>query len=259
MSASASLEGHLATLLDPSSFAAEQYRVLRHQIEQLQRSQGLAVVAVSSPAVGEGKTTTAINLAGTLAQAPGARVLLVDADLRRPAVGGRLGLGGAGGGPGLAGAMLEPAYELTVVVRHRSPFNLSVLPAGRCPETPDELLGSARLGELMAEAREAYDFVVIDTPPLLLVPDCRSLGKWADGFLIVVSAHKTPRKLLEEALRIMEPEKVIGIVFNHDDRPLSGYYKQYSGYYTRFNRAGSRGLSLAPARGEGRPSGEGER
>src|SRR3954471_18855797 len=91
-SAPSALDDHLVSLLAPASFAAEQYRTLRHMIEQAKRATGLSVVAISSPDAGDGKTTTAINLAGTLAQASGARVVLGDLDLRRPCVGARLGL-----------------------------------------------------------------------------------------------------------------------------------------------------------------------
>src|SRR5437773_1549683 len=99
-------EEHLVSLLAPTSFEAEQYRALRHLVEQLHKSSGLGVVAVSSPTVADGKTTTSINLAGALAQAPDARVLLIDADLRGAALGPRLGLE-EGGGPGFVEAILD--------------------------------------------------------------------------------------------------------------------------------------------------------
>lgn len=228
---------HLATLLEPDSFAAAQYRVLRHDLEQLRQSRGLNVIAVCSPGVGEGKTTTAINLAGALAEASGARVLLLEADLRRPAVAARLAL--ADGGPGLVGAVLEPRHQLSALVRRRPPFAIEVLPAGRCQGQPYDLLGSTRVGEILAEAREAYDFVVIDTPPLLLAPDWRALAQWVDGFVTVVAAHRTPRRLLGEALNALDPAKVLGIVLNFDDRPLFGYFKKYSPYYLEQARRGS--------------------
>jgi capsular exopolysaccharide synthesis family protein len=231
------LDPHLSSLVDPTSFEAEQYRVLRHQLEQLKRSGGLSVLGVTSPAVGDGKTTTAINVAGALAQAPGARVLIVDADLRRPCVGRRLGLAD-NGGPGLVGALLDSGLEMEVVARHRSPYNLYVLHSGQALEQPYEMLRSPRLGELLDEARRGWDFVVVDTPPVLLVPDCRALEKWVDGFLVVVGAHRTPRKLLGEALSAMDPGKVVGLVFNDDDRPLAGYYKKYR-YYSYTRKAGA--------------------
>ncbi len=217
------VEEHLVSLLTPTSFEAEQYRGLRHVVEQLHKTADLSVIAVSSPETADGKTTTAINLAGALAQAPEARVLLVDADLRRSSMGDLLGLGDIGG-YGLVDAILAPGLALQDVVRRCPPFNLSVLPAGRRPASPYELLKSARLEGLLEEARRRYDYIVLDTPPLVPFPDCRVVGKWVDGFLVVVAAHKTPRRQVEEALNVMDPAKIVGLVFNRDDRPLSGYY-----------------------------------
>lgn len=229
---------HLVSLLAPASFEAEQYRALRHVVEQARRTTDLSVIAVSSPAAGDGKTTTALNLAGALAQAPEARVLLIDADLRRPSVdlrrasvGPQIGVDDSGG-PGLAEALLDPTVSLEDVVRLYPTFNLAVLPAGRCPDRPYEVLKSPRLEDLLKEARRRYDYVVVDTPPLVVVPDCRIIAKCLDGFLVVVAAHKTPRKLVEEALNLLDPAKVIGLVFNGDNRPLSSYYGSYYGYYS---------------------------
>jgi Mrp family chromosome partitioning ATPase len=132
----------------------------------------------------------------------------------------RLGLGD-GTGLGLVDAILDPNLSLPAVVRTLPDLNLSVLAAGRLPAAPYEVLKSPRLGELLAEARRRFDYIIVDTPPLVSVPDCRVIGKWVDGFLIVVTAHRTARKLLEEALKVTEPAKVIGFVFNGDDRHLS--------------------------------------
>jgi Mrp family chromosome partitioning ATPase len=90
------------------------------------------------------------------------------------------------------------------------------------------VLKSPRLGELLAEARRRFSYIIVDTPPLVSVPDCRVIGKWVDGFLIVVTAHRTARKLLEESLNVMEPTKIVGLVFNGDDRHLSR--KAYTSY-----------------------------
>ena len=224
------LEEHLVSLLAPTSFEAEQYRALRHLIEQRHKSTDLSVVAVSSPGVADGKTTTAINLAGALAQAPDARVLLVDADLRGAALATHFGLGDRAG-PGLVDAILDANLTVEAVAQVRPHLNLSVLPAGRLPSAPYEVLKSPRVGELLAEARRRYDYIVLDTPPLVSVPDCRVIEKWVDGFLIVVTAHRTARKLLEEALNVMEPAKIVGLVFNGDDRHLSR--ASYNSYASR--------------------------
>ena len=218
------LDDHLVSLLAPRSFEAEQYRVLRHRIEQLHKLTDLSAVAVSSPGISEGKTTTAINLAGALAQGPDAHVLLVDADLRAPAVATQLALEDPEA-PGLADAILDPRLTLNAVAQARPNLNLSVVPAGRLPSIPYEVVKSPRVGELLAEARARYDYIVLDTPPLMSIPDCQAIGKWVDGFLIVVAAHRTTRRLLEEALIVMEQSKILGLVFNGDDRGLArGYY-----------------------------------
>jgi capsular exopolysaccharide synthesis family protein len=214
------------SLLTPGAFEAEQYRALRHTVEQMHKSTGLKVIAVTSAAVGDGKTTTAINLAGALAQAPDARVLLVDADLRHPSVADLLGLRG-GHSPDLVSAIMNPALGLAQVIEKRPPFNLSVMRADQSPARPYELLKSARVGALLDEARASFDYVIVDAPPLVAVQDCRVIGEWVDGFLLVVHAHRTPRRLLEEAFNVVDPSKMIGLVFNGDDQPRSRYYSRY--------------------------------
>jgi capsular exopolysaccharide synthesis family protein len=192
-------------------------------VEQLHRAADLSILAVASPTVGDGKTTTAINLAGALSQAPDVRVLLIDTDLRQPSLGAYLGLDDPDQ-PGLVGAILDPAISLKDVVRRRAPFNLDVLSAGNRPSAPYEVLKSPRLGELLAEARQQYDYIVLDTAPLVPFPDSRVIGKWVDGFLVVVNANRTPRKLLEEGLAMMDQAKVVGLVFNGDEHSLSAHY-----------------------------------
>jgi capsular exopolysaccharide synthesis family protein len=223
------VDDHLVSLVAPAAFEAEQYRALRYTVEQLQKARDLRVVAVSSPGVGDGKSTTAINLAGALAQAPEARVLLVDADLRRPSVARLLALGGSDG-PGLVNAILDPSVTLEKVARPRPPFNLSVIEAGQVPPSPYEVLKSPRLGELFEQARRCYDYIVVDAPPLCPVQDCRVIAHWVDGFLLVVAAHHTPRRLVEEALNVVERGKMLGFVFNGDDQPPSRFYGNYSYY-----------------------------
>lgn len=221
------LDERLVSLLRPDSFEAEQYRVLRHIVETMRKDAHLHVVAVTSPGVGDGKTMTAINLAGALAQAPEARVLLADVDLRRPAVTRQLGLGGSR--RSLVGTLRDPGLTLEDTVEHLPRFNLSVLPAGGSAVTPYELLTSPRLEALLEEARQRYDYIVLDTPPFVPVPDCRLIAKCVDGFLIVVAAHRTPRGVLAEALDLMDLAKVVGLVFNDDDARRSSYYNVYAG------------------------------
>jgi protein-tyrosine kinase len=220
---------HLVTLVTPAAFEAEPYRVLGRLVVQMHQDVGLHILAISSPSVGEGKTSTTINLAGVLAQEPKARVLLVEADLRRPSILTYLGISDAGG-KGLIGAVLEPSLSLERVVHPCPPFNLHVLPAGHSLASPYDVLKLPRLGELLQEARQHYDYVIIDTPPLIPFADYRLIEPWIDGVLVVVAAHKTSPKLLAEALHVMDPARLVGLVLNKDDHLAPQYYHAYRYY-----------------------------
>ena len=216
----------LVSLRAPHSPEAEQYRALRETIERHRRDTGLRVVAITSAGPGEGKTVTSLNLAGALAQSEGSRVLLVDADLHRPAVARYLGLTEERA-LGFADILADGSCALANAVRRLDSVNVSVLLPGRRHPRPYELLASSRLEEVLVDMRQQYDYVVIDTPPVLQVADCRVISRWVDGFLVVVAAHQTTRKMLGEAIRLLDAAKVMGVVFNGDDRPRRSYY----GYY----------------------------
>jgi capsular exopolysaccharide synthesis family protein len=218
-------EQHLVSLVAPTSFEAEQYRILRHTVEQRRRDSGLCVLAVTSPSGSEGKTTTSINLAGALAQSADARVLLLEADLRRPSMLRQLGLSTSG--PGLVEAVLDSALRLHDVVRPCPAFNLDVLPCGTPPLAPYEVLKSSHLGELLDQARQQYDYVVVDTPPVVPCPDYRLIEKSVDGTILVVAADRTPRTLVDAALSLLDPARVLGLVFNGD----SGRGTRYQDHY----------------------------
>ena len=219
------VDEHLVTLVSPHSYGAEQYRALRHLVDEAHRTAGVSVIAVSSADVGEGKTTTAINLAGALAAAFDGRVLLIDADLRRPAVAARLGIEPER--PGLVDAILDRELTLAAVAGPCSPWTLSIVTAGRFAGVTYEILNSPRLAELIAEARRTYQYVVLDTPPLIPIPDARVVGNWVDRFLLVVGAGKTPRKLVGEALSVLSPDKVLGLLFNNDTQPPARHRVYY--------------------------------
>lgn len=224
------IEPHLVPLVAPESFEAEPYRVLGHLLGQMRAETGRRVIAVSSPCSGDGKTSTTINLAGTLAQEPKTRVLLVEAEIRRPSVARYLGLRHTTGG--LVGGLLDPALTLQQIVQHCPPFDFDVLLAGRWSTSPYDVLKLPRFGALFQEARAHYDYVIVDTPPLLPFADCRLIEQWVDGLLVVVAAHKTPRKMLTEALETVDAEKLVGLVLNQDDQHAARYDLAYR-YYTR--------------------------
>jgi capsular exopolysaccharide synthesis family protein len=240
------VDDHLVSLVAPSSLEAEQYRALRHVVEQKRRAENMSVIAISSPGGGDGKTTTAINLAGALAQAPDARVLLIEADLRRPSIGPLLGMADPNA-LGLVHAILDPGLSLADIVQPLPTFNLGVVVAGQTPPSPYEVLKSPRVAELLDEARRDYDFVILDTAPLVPVQDYRVIARLVDGMVLVVAAHRTPRPMLEAAFEILDPARMIGLVFNGYDHLLSGRNVGYEGgYYAP--RSGHRG---AAAKGPG--------
>jgi capsular exopolysaccharide synthesis family protein len=224
------VDDHLVSLVAPSSLEAEQYRALRHVVEQKHRTESMTIIAVSSPAGGDGKTTTAINLAGALAQSPDARVLLVEADLRRPSIGPLLGLGDPNA-LGLVHAILDPRLTLAHIAQPLTMFNLSVVVAGQTPPSPYEVLKSPRLAALLDEARRDYDFVILDTPPLVPVQDYRVIARLVDGMVLVVAAHRTPRPMLEAAFEILDPARMIGLVFNGYEHLMAGRNMGYHGGY----------------------------
>jgi capsular exopolysaccharide synthesis family protein len=225
----------LVSLCAPESFAADQYRALRLTIERHHRSGHLQVIAVTSPGPADGKSVTTLNLAGALAHSPRTRVLVIDADLRRPSVAAYLGAR-VRPTPGLAEAIGASGNDLDEWIQRLDHCNLSILPAGTPQSTPYELLNSPRLEMLLTEARRRCDYVIIDTPPLLPFPDCGVLGRHVDGYLVTVAAHRTPRKLLTQALALLDPAKVLGIVFNGDDRARASHY----GYYDNHGSASAR-------------------
>lgn len=226
------LDRRLVTLLKPDSFEADQYRMLRFAVERACPVNGCRVIAITSPIPGDGKTLTAINLAGAIAKAEQARLLLLDADLRRPSVSRMLGRNGHNGW-GLVEAILDQRQTLEDITWQPDGFNLSVVTARRPQVDTYELLASGRFGELIRDARERYDYIVLDSPPVLPAPDCRLLAEWIDGFLIVVAADKTPRRLLEETFALLGPAKILGLVFNREASRQARYGKYYYAYHAR--------------------------
>jgi protein-tyrosine kinase len=219
------LDRHLVSFLDRSSFESDQYRRLRHRIEELHVGRDVAVLAVTSAVAGEGKTLTAINLAGALARGRATKVLLIDADLRRPSIARQLGIEYANGG--FEKALESPHQPLEDFVQFIDGLGLAVLPCMAICEHAYDLVTSPRFTELVGEARLRYDYVIVDTPPVIPVPDCGLIRGLVDGYLVVVSANSTPRKLVGEALNMLGQGSVVGLVLNRDQSPMFGYYGTY--------------------------------
>jgi capsular exopolysaccharide synthesis family protein len=230
------LDRRVISLADPMSFEAEQYRRIRHQIEELRARRGVQTIAMTSAVAGDGKSLTSVNLSATLARSMGARVLLIDMDLRRPTVGKLLGLQAARGG--FTSLLEHPETKLQDYVQQVPQSNLHVIPTLVTRGDTYELLRSPQFGRVLEQARNQYEYVVLDTPPVIPVPDTTLINRHVDGYVLVVSANHTPRKLVGEALSLLTPSSVLGIVFNRDDRPMFGYYRgHYRQYFRHYVRA----------------------
>jgi len=188
-------ERPLIVHVDPRSPRAESFRTLRTNLQFLDVGRTDRAFVVTSSIESEGKSTTGANLAIALADA-GARVLLVDADLRRPKIADYMGIEGA---VGLTDVLIGKA-ELKDVIQPWGRAQLFVLPAGHIPPNPSELLGSARMTNIIAEFNRAFDVVLFDAPPLLPVTDAAVLAKNVGGALLVVAAGRTHKNQLRGAI-----------------------------------------------------------
>jgi capsular exopolysaccharide synthesis family protein len=216
----------LLTAKVPYEFG-EAFRSLRTSLVFSSEGEATRVVVVTSAQPLEGKTTTACNLAAALS-CGGARVLLIDADMRRPSVHRALGLDN---GRGLSDLLTGQA-PLTGVVQRLAEPDLWVMTAGRTPPNPSELLASERMNALMARARTGpFDWVIVDTPPLLGMTDALILTPWASGVALVVGSEITSRRLVERGIEALTTSKakIFGAVLNRVDLARNKYY--YSRYY----------------------------
>ena len=165
---------------------------------------------VTSPQKGEGRSITSANLALTMAQELQRRVVVVEADLRKPSLRHLFGLPT---GPGLA-EYLSGAAELKDVMRFLPDHNLTVIDAGTAPANPAELLGSTAMRRLLDHLRTRFDRVILDTPPVLPLADVAVLAPLVDGALMVVRAGVTPKPAIENALRAFDSSRLLGVVLN---------------------------------------------
>ena len=207
---SARLNPLLVAGLAPKSLASEQYRTLRTRLAQVEGSSALRTVLVTSPQKGEGKSVTSANLALTMAQELQRRVIIVEADLRKPSMQQLFGLPP---GPGLADYLCG-GCDLNQVMKFLPEYNLTVIPAGEAPTNPAELLGSTAMRRLLDHLRTRFDRVILDSPPVLPLADVAVLAPIVDGALLVVRAGVTPKPAIENALRSFDSSRLLGIVLN---------------------------------------------
>lgn len=217
--------GRLVIGTDVDSALVEQYRHLAAVLHHAQAESGCRSVMVTSALPSEGKTLTATNLALTISESYQRRVLLIDADLRRPRIKELFGLAG---GEGLTDSLNHPRGGRLPV--HQITPTLWVLTAGRATTDPMSTLVSGAMKHLLEEAREAFDWVVVDTPPIAILPDANLLASMIDTALLVVSAHSTPYPMVQRAVQALGPSRILGVVLNRAEP--SGMPSGY-GYYAR--------------------------
>lgn len=214
----------LITKTNPKSPISEQYRTIRTNILFSVVDRPLRSLMVTSSAPAEGKSTTVSNLAVVFAQ-QGKKVLLVDADLRKPTVHYTFRKDNH---VGLTNVLTKQA-PFQAAVKETDVDNLFVLTSGPIPPNPAELLGSSAMEELLAEAYKQFDLVLFDTPPVLAVTDAQILANQCDGTILVVHSGKTEIEAAQKAkeLLINAKGKLLGVVLNQKKQKESSYYYYY--------------------------------
>lgn len=209
----------------------EPYRKLAATLHQVQIARGTKIIMVASAIAGEGKTLTAVNLALTLSESFRRRVLLIDADLRRPMIHAVFKISNVSG----LNEGLNADHEDKLSLVDVSP-RLAVLPAGRPNLDPMSALTSERMRRIIKEASMKFEWVVLDTPPVGLLPDANLLGEMVDMVIFVVSAGRTPLAVVERAVKAMNRDRIVGVVLNRAVPSDTHYYQYYGAYAIRAHR-----------------------
>jgi capsular exopolysaccharide synthesis family protein len=220
----ASLNGKLVVTREMPGVAVEQYRGLAASVHKLQVETGLKTLMVTSALPQEGKTLTVVNLALTLSESYRRRVLLIDADLRLPSVHWIFRLPNTSG---LSDGLRSTATDLTLL---QVSEHLSILPAGQPDGNQMAGLTSDRMQALLQEAGAAFDWVLLDAPPVGLMPDAHLLSHLTQAVIFVIRAGSTPYPLIERAIAQLGRERIAGTVLNRAEQyatPAGEYFRQY--------------------------------
>ena len=211
---------------DPSGVAADRFRLLRMRLRVFQAAGTLKSLLITSAQPGEGKSTIALNLATALAEGGKHKVLLMEADLYHSKLSKRLGLQARSG----LAECLESGMNPISAVRRLEPLHWYLLSGGEPRGIPTELLQSDSLPRVLQRLSPYFDWILIDTPPVGLLTDALLISQHADASLLVVRADRTPREAVEEALKLLGPKRVLGVLLN-GSQGLNRLYSQYSGYF----------------------------
>ena len=221
-------DSRLVCLTDQGGLAAEKFRVLGLKLRNLRERRKLKRIVVTGTAPEEGKSLVAANLALNQSRSKVLKTLLVDGDLRRPTLAGKFGFDRSL--PGLS-ECLRGERQLSEVVYKLSGSGLWFLPAGRAPENPLDLMQSGRLPELLDRLGEFFDWIIIDTPPVVPVADTTFWMRLADGVLVVIREGVSEKKVVERAFDSFDRAALLGLVVNSCSR------SDHKGYYSRYSQA----------------------
>jgi len=216
----------LVTFFDPKALISEQYKILRTNILSMNKAKPPKTIVITSSIHSEGKTITSLNLAVSLAQAiHKPKVLIVDADLRKGRIAKYLGVNPEVG----LSEILSGKASINDVIFHLDTKNLTFIAAGEIPDNPAELLASDSMKNFLSETRSQFDFILIDTPPIISVTDSGIVGSQADGVIMVVQAGRTQRGIVRRAEELLYQShaKVLGQVLTNIEYHLPEYIYRY--------------------------------
>ena len=221
------IDASIVTYFDPKALVSEQYKILRTNLLSRNKTKILKTIVVTSSIHSEGKTITSLNLAFSLAQAVHKpKILLIDADLRKGKVHKYLGVNQNVG----LSEVLQGKVPVDEVIFHVADYdNLAFIPTGEVPEYPSEILSSDHMRKLLAEMKVRFDYILIDTPPIISVTDSGIVGSQADGVLLVVQAGRTQRGIVKRAEELLNQShsRVLGHVLTNIEYHLPEYIYRY--------------------------------
>jgi capsular exopolysaccharide synthesis family protein len=220
-------EQRLVTLTEPEGTGAEMFRVLATRLAHMQRKRQLHKLLITSSVVDEGKSVVTANLALTLARRPNTRVLLVEADLRRPSVSALFSTSPLRG----ISEWSEGKLQLQDSLYQIRDTAVWMLAAGKPMDEPLPLLESDQFAKMLESVSSHFDWVVLDATPLLPMADSTSIARLCDGVLVVVRDGYTRKKVLNKAIETVEKSKLLGVVFNQASMLNVDYERYYGAYY----------------------------
>jgi capsular exopolysaccharide synthesis family protein len=211
--------------IDPYYY--EMVKGLRAKVEYKMDTLNLRVLAVSSAVAGEGKTLTAIHLAANMASTGRKKVLLVDMDLRKSNIAKELRIAS---NPGLS-EFLSGSVPKEQILQNSMTTGLSVIVGGKAVPSPTDMLAGERFRSLLRGLRERFDLVILDTPPILPVPDAVTISEQVDAFILLFRFGHTPHQLFRQAIEDLGERKIVGVVLNGAEKKRDKYYHKYYGKY----------------------------